>query len=260
MHMPIAGTGMTPYRRQFPGPSVPQRIATRAVPVMRRYTVSYLNNENQIIDFQKAAPALPLFENGFSAFARGTLIMTEFGPCAIEDLLPGTRVQTGEGNYETLLWRGGMTIIPNAPTPQAAKQHLTRVSMDRLGSGIGGPDLLLGPAARIVQQHNRFSAKAGVDEISVPVGSLVDGETVIEVNPVSAVDVFHLAFGRHTTVRVGGLVCESYHPGPDARISLSRELTPIFLSLFPFVSNFGDFGALSCARMSSDDARNMVAA
>lgn len=260
MHMPRSGTEVTSIRRRFPTPTIPTRPATRAVPVMRRYSVCHLETNGDIADFQRVAPALPLFENGFSAFARGSLLATEFGPCAVEDLLPGTRVQTGDGSFEPLLWKGNMSVIPNAPTPQSAHQHLTRFSADGFGLNGPGPDLMLGPGARVVQRNTHIAALAGTDSVSVPAQCLVDGDAVIRVKPVTSVEVYHLMFEHHTTVRVNGLECESFHPGDHAVTSLSYEMAPHFLSLFPHIDKFDDFGPQTIARLTSEETANLTAA
>ena len=59
---------------------------------MRSYEIAALRADGSLYIGQDKAPAVPLFENAFSAFARSTLITTPQGPTAIEDLQPGDTV------------------------------------------------------------------------------------------------------------------------------------------------------------------------
>lgn len=72
---------------------------------MRRYEVAHLTPAQNIEDFIKIAPTMPVFENAFAAFGRGAILRTKSGMMAVEDLLPGDKVLTDHG-YQTLLWHG----------------------------------------------------------------------------------------------------------------------------------------------------------
>ena len=58
----------------------------------------------------------------------------------------------------------------------------------------------------------------------------------------SAVRVFHISLKNHRLLRVNGVLVESYHPGAEARLNLSREMFPIFMGIFPHMTSEGDFG------------------
>lgn len=63
----------------------------------RTYEVAALREDKSLFIGQSTAPAIPLFENAFSAFTHGSLIQTTYGPIAVEDLQPGDMVQTATG-------------------------------------------------------------------------------------------------------------------------------------------------------------------
>ena len=60
----------------------------------------------------RTALALPAFEQAFAAFGHGILIQTADGPVAVEDLLPGTWLETADGRRTQLLWKGSITLVP----------------------------------------------------------------------------------------------------------------------------------------------------
>ena len=106
-----------------PGPASPaltqpwapraDRRPIRATPLTRRYEMSWLTPDG-VESGTRIAPAAAPFEEAFAAFARGTLIATEDGPVAVEDLVPGQQIVTADGASETLLWVGSMTLFPKS--------------------------------------------------------------------------------------------------------------------------------------------------
>ena len=71
---------------------------------MRSYEVAALRADGSLYIGQDRAPALPLFESAFSAFARGTVIQTTEGEMAVEDLQPGDMINTSTGEAAELVW------------------------------------------------------------------------------------------------------------------------------------------------------------
>jgi hypothetical protein len=76
---------------------------------------------------------------------------------------------------------------------------------------------------------------------------------VIETAPPTAVQLFHICLKRHSTIRIGGLEFETYHPGKDAPRQISHQMRPLFFDLFPHVQCFGDFGAMAYPHMGETD-------
>ena len=131
----------SPYsadRAQAPAPSGPVKTT-----LMRRYEMLYLDHDHVPAARAPIAPATALFESAFSAFARGTLIKTAQGTCAIEDLQPGTLIETEEFGPQPMVWRGMMNIIPNAVVDCAAAG-----SAERRGSRQRGVPLRCQPRDR----------------------------------------------------------------------------------------------------------------
>ncbi|SDN62728.1 Hint domain-containing protein [Lutimaribacter pacificus] len=223
----------------------------------RRIEIAWQRRNGDVEMSAHAIPSKALFEECFSAFAHGTPIQTPDGPVAIEDILPGDEVLTQEHGPLPVLWRGSLTCHA---TPQDRCRRLTRIMTD--GFGIGRPvrDLLIGPAARVIHRPRNLPTGGPRSQVLVPVSALQDGATIIPVTPPSAVQLYHLALPVHSTLRVGGLAMESYHPGISLRSTLSPRQLALFLSIFPHIDQPGDFGPLTYPRLSERDLSEAPAA
>jgi len=226
----------------------PAALRARSRPQLRRYEVSALADNGDIVDSRHIAPALPLFENAFSAFTRGSMIETETGPIAVEDLLPGDRIVTRDGAAQTLMWKGSTQIVPGRPDAKGRYHPLVRFMTDSFGMQAPMSDVLAGPSARILKTPGHLRALAGQNPLLTPVEEFVDGINVIETAPPTAVQLFHLCLERHAVIRVAGLEFETYHPGENALRMVSPALREVFLQLFPHISAICDFGPQIYAR------------
>jgi hypothetical protein len=61
-------------------------LAAQPQMAKRTYEVAALREDTSLYIGQNTAPAIPLFENAFSAFTHGSLIQTTMGLVAVEDL------------------------------------------------------------------------------------------------------------------------------------------------------------------------------
>ncbi len=243
----------------FPRGARPAPRPPRPSFMTRRYETSWLSSEGHVESSARVAPALPEFEEAFSAIARGTIIETTAGLVAVEDLEPGMSVLTAEGRIETITWIGSMTLFPPNSVPGLAAATLTRVTSEAFGEGRPMPDLILGPQARILTKGARARA-AGLGAVYVPAHSFVDGESIIEVTPVAPVTMYHLVLARHGSLRCAGIEVESFHPGKAPTERLDPQLAALFLAMFPQVKGFADFGPMAHARLASDDNGGRAAA
>ena len=99
-------------------------------PLMRRIEVDCLAPNGDVSEAGRLVPAVPAFDQITSAFARGSLIATERGMVAIEDLWPGDVVRTVGGGSAPLLWRGSTMIIPEARGQDRLMDRLTQMGFD----------------------------------------------------------------------------------------------------------------------------------
>ena len=214
----------------FPVPTTP--LARKPdLPPMRRYFATYLTNQNEIEDLQRVGPAVSEFEIGFSAFARGTLIATEHGQVAIDDLSPGTRVKTVNNGYRRLRWIGSMTHVPNPR--QQGNGGLTRISADSFGLGRPMPDLLIGPGAKLFRTSPQDRCATGSP---TPANELADGDSVMQVSPISPVELYHIAFDAPQIIWANGMECETFHAETMISPQFGGEMRALFMSMFPYLS------------------------
>jgi len=231
----------------------PDTSVQRTRPLMRKYEIAYLDPRGDIEDLTRLAPALPTFEDAFAAFGRGALLQTEFGPCAVEDLLPGDRVMTSDAGLQTLLWKGSMTIVPGSQNMRPEMGTMTRVMSDSMGLGRPNPDLVLGPSARILHKANGVKALTGAEAAFVPMRDFIDDSSVIELKPIAPVQAYQLGFEGHHMVSVNGLDIETLHPGPPHNLGLRMDMLQLLLTLFPHKDMLGDFGAMLHPRIRLKD-------
>ena len=237
-----AAAGLTPLLND------PAALRARDKPQLRRYEVSVLAPNGDILDSRHIAPALPLFEDAVCAFTRGSMVMTEHGPIAVEDLLPGDRLLTDDGHSAPLMWKGSTQIIPGRPDARGRQHRLTRIMADSFGMQKPMTDVLAGPSARILKTPVHLRKLAGGEPLLTNVQEFVDGMSVIETAPPTAVQVFHLCLPHHSVIQVGGLGFETYHPGANALRMTSPAMRGVFLSLFPQLNDLRDFGPQVHAR------------
>lgn len=219
------------HRGGFPVPTLPH-ARKPDLPPMRRYSATYLTHDNQIDDLQRVGPAVPEFEVGFSAFARGTLIATEEGQVAVDDLLPGARIKTVNNGTRTLRWIGSMMYVPK-PGQRTDTTSLTRIYADSFGLGRPMPDLLIGPGARLFRTSPQDRCATGTP---TPASELVDGDSVMQVSPISPVEIYHVAFDAPQIIWANGMECEAFHPETMISPQFGGEMRALFMSMFPYIS------------------------
>ncbi|MFK7836246.1 MAG: Hint domain-containing protein [Sulfitobacter sp.] len=231
--------------------STPRGVTPATKIPMRNYEIAALRSDGSLYIGQDKAPAIPLFENAFSAFARGTLIATPRGDQAVEDLQPGDMINTSTGEPAKLIWVGSSSFVP---ADAGHRTPLVRIMADTFGQGRPASFLTVGPAARILHTPHHLRAEAGEKRLLTPVREFVDGVNVIEVVPPTPVRLFHICLERHAAISAGGVELETFHPGANATRSVSHGLRDRFLGMFPQVGHITDFGPLAHPRAPEQDA------
>jgi hypothetical protein len=229
-------------------------------PQMRRYEIRSLTPKGDIAETRQIAPALPLFEDAFCAFARGTLIDTEHGQMAIEDLLPGDQIRTADGSCQPVVWIGSTTLVPGQRKSRSRSFNLSRIMADSFGMARPMSYLIAGPTARLLNTPEHLRAISGGNQMLTPVRAFVDGVNVIETTPPTAVQLYHLCLPRHAVIKISGLEFETYHPGANPIRSTSHAMRELFLNMFPHISHLGDFGLLAHPRAGEGQMDDINAA
>ncbi|MDQ2090108.1 Hint domain-containing protein [Marimonas arenosa] len=229
-----------------------QAMQPKRKSLMRKYEVAALTVDNKVHHSEHIAPASPDFEGAFSAFARGTMIATPSGPRAIEDIEPGTLINTVGGPALPVLWVGSMTLVPSAPIDRPEQLRLTRIMADTFGLARPMPDLLLGHGARLLRSPAALREYAMQTDVLTPAWAFVDGSSAIAITPPAPVALYHLCLPHHAIISAAGLEVESYHPGTMLLRDMGPSTRALFLSLFPHVTREDGFGPLSYPRAAQN--------
>lgn len=216
----------------------------------RTYEVAALREDGSLYIGQSTAPAIPLFEDAFSAMTHGSLIQTTMGLIAVEDLQPGDMINTASGEAAELTWVGTSTF---SPADAGKRTPLIRIMPDALGQSRPERSLTVGPGARIMHTPAALRGIADGKQLLTPAAKLVDGVNVIEITLPTATRMFHICLSRHAVINVDGIEMETFHPGATAPREVSHSLRDRFISLFPRISHLSDFGPLAHPRAPEMD-------
>ncbi len=216
-------------------------------PQLRPCRAAWLNHRGEVEDTRFLIPAHPLFEAAFCAFSRGTLVETDRGPIAIEDLMPGDLVLTETGEPREITWIGATTLVPSGDHSSMRSVPLYRVMPDAFGMSRPMSHMVVGPSARVLGQYG---------QALTPMSQFEDGVQVAPLCPPSPVEMFHLCLEEHALIRMGGMAFESYHPGLGALQDIGPAMRELFMKLFPQIESFPDFGMMAYPRSPDpiDDA------
>jgi autotransporter passenger strand-loop-strand repeat protein len=131
-------------------------------------------------------------------YRRGTLILTDRGEVAVEDLRIADRLVTLSGAARPIRWigrrsydgrfaAGNPKILPILFRP------------DALADGVPRGDLFVSP------QHAMF-----VDGVLIPASALVNGTSIVQVAAVDEVEYFHLELDTHDVILAQGAAAETF--------------------------------------------------
>jgi hypothetical protein len=133
-----------------------------------------------------------------ACFAEGTLIRTDAGDVAVQDLRPGDAVALAAGGTRPIRWIGQRTLdLTRHPDPRLVRP--IRIAAGAFADGVPARDLRVSP------DHALF-----VDGFLVPARLLVNGGTIIQDTDCPSITYFHLQLDDHDILLAEGLAAESY--------------------------------------------------
>ncbi len=131
-----------------------------------------------------------------ACYCAGTLILTERGEIAIEDLAVGDKVVTTSGASRPVRWLGRRGVDV-ARHPEPASVRPVRVAAHAFGEGLPRRDLWLSPGHNIAWERTLM-----------PISCLINGRSVAQVN-VKRVEYWHVELDAHDLILAEGLAAES---------------------------------------------------
>nr|WP_010395579.1 Hint domain-containing protein [Paracoccus sp. TRP] len=172
-----------------------------------------------------------LHQLGIPCFCRGTMIRTDRGEIAVEQLSVGDLVLTCDHGLQPIRWIGSRALDA---IDLAAAPRLRPVCIRRGALGEGRPcaDLMVSPQHRILVRSAIAQRMFGCPEVLVAAKQLLAIEGIEEVDP-EMVGYFHILFDRHEIVLANGAEAESLYTGPMALKSVGRAAREEIFTLFP---------------------------
>lgn len=165
-------------------------------------------------------------------FVRGTLIATDAGQVAVEDLTVGCLVQTRDHGLQPVRWIGSkklsaLDLINNK------KMKPIRIKAGALGHGTPEIDLLVSPQHRVLVRSKIAQKMFGTDEVLVAAKQLLQIEGIDVAHDLPEVEYFHILFDQHEVVLSNGAETESLYTGKEALKAVGPAAREEIFSLFP---------------------------
>ena len=174
--------------------------------------------------------ATNLLTGALVCFAAGTLIKTQSGEVAIEDLSVGDMVLTMDHGPQPIRWIG------SSKRPAIGKFAPILIRKGALGNT---RDLRVSPQHRMLLSGWHAEVLFGESEVLATAKSLVNDHSILREEG-GEVGYFHMLFDTHEIVYAEGAPSESFHPGPEGWKALDAPTRNEILELFPQLAN-GNF-------------------
>lgn len=168
----------------------------------------------------------------FPCFARGTMIETEHGPLAVEDLRLGMRVATRDNGLQALRWIGSR-VLGSKALGVAPQLRPIRIAAGALGKGLPRRALIVSPQHRILVRSRIAQKMFGAEEVLIAAKQLLQIEGIDIAEDLVGVEYFHILFDRHEIVLSEGAETESLYTGPEALKSVGPAAQAEIFALFP---------------------------
>jgi hypothetical protein len=173
-------------------------------------------------------------------FTPGTMIQTDRGEVAVEDIAVGHRVLTRDRGYQSIVWVGRRQI---SRAEMAANPHLVAVRIEQgaLGQDMPTRDMYVSPQQRLLAQGPRTKLLFGETEVLVPALHLV-GYPGITRADVAGTTYIHIMCAKHEVIWSDGIWTDSFQPDDLTLAGLDAaqrfEIEEIFPSLRHDASGF----------------------
>lgn len=166
-----------------------------------------------------------------ACFMRGTLIETDRGEIAVEDLKKGDLVRTvlhGDQPIRMIY----SSLITARMLAREPKLRPVRIRAGCLGQGLPGRDLFVSPQHRMLVRSRIVQRMFNRESVLVPAIKLTEHDGIEQVD-MDGVEYFHIVFDRHELVISNGTLSESLYPGPQALEAVPAECRAEIENLFP---------------------------
>lgn len=172
------------------------------------------------------------YDRFVSCLARGTMIRTESGPVAVEDLQVGDLVDTCDHGPQPLRLKLSRRI-GGAELARHRSLRPVHIAAGAMGAGLPSRDLLVSPQHRMLIESPICKRMFGKVGVLVAATRLTDLPGIYVDEEIGEVEYFHLVFDQHEIIYADGAATESFLPGPLAMDALADEARSEFHAIFP---------------------------
>lgn len=198
-----------------------------------------------------AAPHTP-------CFTHGTLVATDKGAVAIEDLCVGDRVLTRDNGYRPLRWIGARRFDAAALARHPQLQPV-RIRAGALGQGMPARDMLVSPQHQMLIFGILARAWGNEPEMLAPAIALAFLPGVNR-DPQAAVTYVHLMFDAHEVILADGCWSESFLPAAATLGGMHAAQRAEILTIFPELASERGRAGFVPARGGLPDAARLAQA
>ncbi|MDN3711150.1 Hint domain-containing protein [Paracoccus cavernae] len=193
-----------------------------------------------------------------TCFAKGTMIQTDYGYVAIEDLTINSAVATKDNGLQPIRWLGSR-MLDAETLAQNRNLHPIRIRANAIGAGIPFRDLLVSPQHRILVRSKIAQRMFGADEVLVAAKQLLQIEGIEIATDVAEVEYFHMLFDRHEVVISNGAETESLYTGAEALKAIGPTARNEIFALFPELSSKDYEPSSARPLLSGSETRRLAA-
>jgi len=180
-----------------------------------------------------------VFDLDIVCFAAGTMIRTETGDVAVQDLREGDMVWTRDNGFQPLRWAGVSHLNAGHLAAKPALLPI-RIKAGALGLNMPSVDLVVSPQHRVLVRSAIAQRMFGAMEVLVPAKHLTELPGVDVETDVTSISYHHLMFDAHEVVMSNGAASESLYPGPQALRALGAEALAEIEAIFPGILSAQD--------------------
>ncbi|WP_435259437.1 Hint domain-containing protein [Thioclava sp. FR2] len=193
--------------------------------------------------FPPTPPAIP-------CFAAGTLVQTDRGPCPVELIAPGDRLQTADNGFQEVVWAGKRKVCG------LGSMAPVRIEANVLGNR---RRLLVSPQHRMLCRGWNTQLITGETEVFAAAVHLVNGRTIRRVRR-PMITYVHLLCEHHEVILAEGALTESLFPGGMAMSAFGRQAREEIRAIFPTLSaDHGTGRGIARTTVTRDFARVITA-
>ncbi|WP_394179831.1 Hint domain-containing protein [Yoonia maritima] len=163
------------------------------------------------------------FTGDVVCFGHDTLIETDKGKVAVQDLREGDLVMTMDNGLQPIRWVGSRTV-----------DAVGKFAPIVISKGVVGNtrELVLSPQHRVMMQGWQAELLFGEAEVLVAAKQLVNDETIVR-REGGEVTYYHILFDRHEVIYADDAPCESFHPGHVGINGMDEAQSAEIFALFP---------------------------